>query len=108
MVNEEVVSKPKRAYTRRSGNGQAGLDPVGAREDVGAEGEGSTSKPVLTWAEFDKQMYKWEWDNKNARITLIYFDNECPNHYTGCYSECDVVYGNPGYRLSTGEIVEIK
>ena len=63
---------------------------------------------VLTWAEFDKIIYKWEHDNNNSRITRLYFDGaEAIPHYVGKNSECDVSYGKPGFMLSTGERIDI-
>ncbi len=62
----------------------------------------------MTWAEFDKKLYAWEYENKDMRITKIFFDGEdSPIHYTGCYSECDLSYGKPSIMLSTGEVKEI-
>lgn len=62
----------------------------------------------MTWAEFDKKLYKWEFDNKDLRITRIYFDGEdAPTHYTGCYSECDLSHGKPSIMLSSGQVIEI-
>lgn len=66
-------------------------------------GEGS----LLTWAEYDKKLYKWEFDNRELRITRVFFSGECPTDYSGCYSEAPVSHGKPSFMLSTGQILEI-
>ena len=108
MADVEVVKKRGRPSKRDSADGQVSSDSIGAGTDDCAAIEVPSERVAMTWAEFDKLIYKWEWDNKSSRITLLYFDgDDAPVHYSGCYSECDVAYGKPGYRLSTGEIVEI-
>jgi len=108
MADEETVVKPKRAYTRRSRDGETSVDSVGEGEKLPPEAEGIAGKPLLTWAEFDKWLYKWEWDNKEKRVTLIYSNLEdAPSRYSGCYSECDVNHGSPAIRLSSGEILKV-
>ena len=62
---------------------------------------------MVRWPDFDKQLFKWEFDNKELRITRVYFDGECPNHYSGCYSEAPVSHGKPSVMLSSGEVIEI-
>lgn len=62
---------------------------------------------ALSWPMFDRKIYAWEMANRNKRFTQIYFDGDCPDHYIGTYSECDVVQGSPSIRLSTGEVIEI-
>ena len=64
-------------------------------------------RAVMTWAAMDKFVYKYEYDNPAARVTRLYFDGECPDHYVGLNSECGVSHGKPALRLSTGEIIEI-
>ena len=61
----------------------------------------------MTWEAFDKRIYKWEYDNPAKRVTRIYFEGECPDHYVGLNSECNVSHGKPAIRLSSGEIIEI-
>ena len=64
-------------------------------------------RAVMTWADFDKRVYKYEFDHPSARVTRLFFDGECPDHYVGLYSECGVSHGKPALRLSTGDIIEI-
>jgi hypothetical protein len=66
-------------------------------------GEGN----LLTWAEFDKRIYKWESDNMQKRITRVMFDGDCPADYSGKMSEAPIGFGKPSIRLSSGEIIEI-
>lgn len=108
MDDAQVIEKPKRAYRRRSDNGQDGIAQTGAEPNTSPEVPGIAGKPLLNWAEFDKWMYKWEFDNKTKRITLIWSNLEdAPYHYSGCYSECNVHHGEPAIRLSTGEILKV-
>ena len=62
---------------------------------------------MVTWAEFDKALYKWEFDHKELRVTRVYFEGECPAQYSGCYSEAPVSHGKPSIMLSSGQVIEI-
>jgi hypothetical protein len=64
-------------------------------------------RDILTWAEFDKKLYKWEAENMKLRITRVMFDGDCPTDYSGKMSEAPIGFGKPSIRLSTGEIIEI-
>lgn len=66
------------------------------------------TRPVVTWAEFDRRIYAWELANKDKRITRIFFDGEdAPSEFQGVMSDCGLSHGTPAIRLSTGEILEI-
>jgi hypothetical protein len=109
MADAETPKKRGRPPTRDSANGQTSEPTVTPESNDIAEGKSSDAGDILmTWAEFDKKLYKWEFDNQNLRITRIFFDGEdAPLHYTGCFSECDLSHGKPAIRLSSGEVVEI-
>lgn len=103
------VKAPKkrgRPPKKRDGDGQVSVDPVAAGEVIHGESEAS---PRMTWAEFDKLIYKWEFVNKQLRLTRVYFDGpDAIPHYVGCYSEATVSHGEPGWMLSSGETVLAK
>lgn len=108
MADETIAKKRGRPSKRSDDNGQVGGAAAGAGANDYAEGESMDAKPVVTWAEFDKRIYAWELENKEKRITRVFFDGaDSPMHFAGLMSECDLSHGKPAIRLSTGEIIEI-
>ena len=107
MVDAEIVKKRGRPSKGDSTDGQSGQPATGAGAHDLAEGQTVGHRVMVTWANFDKALYKWEFDNKEKRITRVYFDGECPNAYSGCYSEAPVHHGKPSVMLSTGDVIEI-
>ena len=44
----------------------------------------------------------------DKRITRVWHPGtDAPTHYSGKMSECDVSFGKPRLRLSSGEVIEI-
>jgi hypothetical protein len=108
MADAEVVKKRGRPSTRDSADGQTGEPTATPTSNDVAESKSGDAGNVLSWAEFDKKLYKWEFDNPNLRITRIFFDGaDAPLHYTGCFSECDLSHGKSAIRLSSGEVIKI-
>ena len=62
----------------------------------------------MTWAEFDARVYRWESQNRDKRITRVFFDgDDAATTWSGDHSECDVGHGPACVRLSTGDVIEI-
>jgi hypothetical protein len=107
MADAKTTQKRGRSSERDSDNRQDGNLAVGAGTDDSGTGETVGERDILTWAEFDKKLYKWEAENMDKRITRVMFDGDCPTDYSGKMSEAPIGFGKPSIRLSTGEIIEI-
>ena len=107
MADAEVTKKRGRSSERDRNDGQDGDIAASAGADDSGESEAVGNGDILTWADFDKKLYKWEAENMNLRITRVMFDGDCPADYSGKMSEAPIGFGKPSIRLNTGETIEI-